>query len=607
MPRSVDFQEYANADLFACQIADKYIEWDQYRNGAMALSKEVREYIFATSTKNTSANKLPWKNSVHIPKLCQIRDNLYANYMAALLPTDKSLKWEGDDRSDNTKAKRKVIQSYMQNKLRMSQFPTELAKCVLDWIDYGNCFAMVEYINQTYTDDETGEVTQGYVGPRMVRISPEDIVFDPTAARFVDTPKIIRSIMTLGDLRATIDENPGKAYLAEVFDRVLALRAKFKNARGFDVRKNSQFIVDGFTSFMNYFQSEYVEILDFYGDIYDPITKKLMRNRCISVVDRAYVIRNEQQKSWLGTAPIFHAGWRIRPDNLYAMGPLDNLVGLQYRIDHLENAKADGFDLIMHPVMKIKGMVEDFEYGPGAKIYTGDEGDVEFMHPDGMVLQADTQIMMYEQKMEEMAGAPKQAMGFRTPGEKTAYEMQVLENGGNKVFINKTSYLEEVFEEPVMNAMLEESRRNIGTSETIRVEDEDFNFREFLKVTKADITAKGKIRPIGARRFARNSNLMQNLTQFMSTLGQDPAVSVHVSGKKLAKIAEELLGLEDFDLVQDNIRVMENTETQQMQASAQQVLQEQGGPPIQAEGTQVPGGPPPRQGSPAAPPAGPVQ
>jgi hypothetical protein len=27
------------------------------------------------------------------------------------------------------------------------------------------------------------------------------------------------------------------------------------------------------------------------------------------------------------------------------MGPLDNLVGLQYRIDHLENAKADALDL----------------------------------------------------------------------------------------------------------------------------------------------------------------------------------------------------------------------------------------------------------------------
>jgi hypothetical protein len=594
--------EYADADMKACQVADKYIEWDQWRNGAMALSKEVREYVFATSTKMTSVSSLPWKNSVHIPKLCQIRDNLYANYMAALMPNDKSMKWEGDDKTSNTKAKRKVIQAYMQNKLRISQYPTEMAKCILDWIDYGNCFGMVEYINQTHVDEQTGEVTQGYVGPRLTRISPEDIVFDPTVARFEDAPKIIRSIMTLGDLKATMAENPEKGYLQEVFDRVIGLRQKFKNARGFDVRKNSQFIVDGFTSFMNYFQSEYVEILDFYGDIYDPQTQTIQRNRCISVVDRAYVIRDVQQPSWLGTAPIFHCGWRIRPDNLYAMGPLDNLVGLQYRIDHLENAKADGFDMIMHPVMKIRGLVEDFEYGPNARVFVGDDGDVEFMHPDPMVLQADTQIMMYEQKMEEMAGAPKTAMGFRTPGEKTAYEMQILEQGQNKIFINKTSYFEEKFVEPIYNAMLEVARRNIGASETIRVQDEDFNFKEFLKVTKEDIVAKGKIRPIGARRFARNANLMQNLTQLVSSaVGQDPSVIVHFSGKKMAKLAEELLGLEDFDLVQDNIRVIENTETQQMQAAAQQVLMDQGGPPM-ANGAPVPGGPPAAQGSQPKPP-----
>lgn len=603
MPRAVEFKEFANADSLAFEIADRYTEWDMYRAGALALSTEVREYIFATSTKATSNQVLPWKNTVHIPKLCQIRDNLYANCMSALFPNDKALKWEGDDKTSNTKNKRKVIEAYMQNKLRLSQTPTEMSKCILDWIDYGNCFAMVEYINQVNKNEETGEIVQGYVGPRMVRISPEDIVFDPTVARFADSPKIIRSILSLGDLLALIEENPEKGYYREVFDRVLALREKFRNARGFDVRKNGQFIVDGFTSFMNYFKSNYVEILDFYGDIYEPESQTLRKNRCISVVDRAYVIRDEQQPSWLGVAPIYHCGWRVRPDNLWSMGPLDNIVGMQYRIDHLENAKADAFDMIMHPVFKIKGMVEDFEYGPLARIYVGDDGDVQFMHPDPMVLQTDTQIMMYEQKMEEMAGAPKTAMGFRTPGEKTAQEVQILEQGGNKMFINKTSYFEQVFAEEIYNAMLEVARRNIGPAETIRIQDEDFNFKQFLTVTREDIVARGKIRPIGARRFARNANLMQNLTALIaSPLGQDAAVNIHFSGKRLAKIAEELLGLEDFELVQDNIRVIENTETQQVQSAAQQVLMDQGGPPM-ANGAPVPGSPPQRQGSmPAGPP-----
>src|SRR5690606_720990 len=120
-------------------------------------------YISATSTRTTSASKLPWKNSVHIPKLCQIRDNLNTNYMAALFPNDRAISWEGDDETSQTKEKRKVIKAYMQNKLRQGKFSLELAKCVLDYIDYGNCFATVEYKNEIIEDGLTGEKHQGFI------------------------------------------------------------------------------------------------------------------------------------------------------------------------------------------------------------------------------------------------------------------------------------------------------------------------------------------------------------------------------------------------------------------------------------------------------------
>lgn len=591
------YDEWANADKLASSIATRFVDWESRRSGWKQIVKELRDYIFATDTRTTSSGSLPWKNSVHIPKLCQIRDNLYANYIAALYPNDKAIAWEGDDESSQTKEKRNVISAYMQNKLRMGGFNIELNKCILDYIDYGNCFATIDYKNQRIENDVTGEYHQGYVGPVFVRISPEDIVFDPTAARFEDSPKIIRSLKNLADLKIEMEDYPEKQYYEEVFDKVMDLRKKAGNTSQGQVAKNSQFIVDGFTSWTDYMNSGSVEILDFYGDMYDDETGELYRNYCITVVDRAYVIRKVQLDNWIGKAPFFHAGWRVRPDNLYAMGPLDNIVGMQYRINHLENTKADGMDMIVQPVLKIKGAVEHFNYGPNERIYVSEEGDVEFMHPDATILQLDTQIAIYEQKMEMMAGAPAEAAGFRTPGEKTAYEVQVMDQARNKIFINKTSYFEEVFMEPALNAMLESARRNIGVAETIRVEDEDFNFQEFLSVTKEDITAVGKIRPMGARRFARNANLLQNLTQLSaSALYQDPSVNVHFSGKKLAQLVEDLLNLEKYDLVEDNIRVIESIETQQMQSDGQQVLMEKGAVP-----NQVPGAPPGPQGSMPAP------
>lgn len=577
--RTLDIVDITKPDRLAEGIANKFVEWESMRNQWLEEKAEIREYIFATDTRGTTNAALPWKNTVHIPKLCQIRDNLNANYMAALFPNDRPIKWEGDDESSEAKDKREIIEAYMNNKLRMGQYRGTVQQLVNDFIDYGNAFAMTEFVAEESEDPITGEKTPGFVGPRVVRISPNDIVFNPTATNFAETPKIIRELRTLGSLKSEMEDHPESGYLSEIFSKVLENRHRFSGLSQGDFKKSNQMQIDGFGSFLEYFQSDYVELLHYYGDLYDPDTQEFHKNQVITIVDRCYIIRKQPFASWTGKPNIFHCGWRLRPDNLYAMGPLDNLVGMQYRIDHLENAKSDAFDLIIHPVMKVKGYVEEFDYGPGEIIYCGDEGDVEFQSPDVTMLQADTQIAIYEAKMEEMAGAPKQAMGFRTPGEKTAYEVQILENGANRVFLNKSSYFEEMFLEPILNSMLEIARRNMGPSDLIKVLDDQYGVAEFLKITKEDIAARGKIRPMGARRFARNANILQNLTQLAtSPLGQDGAINAHISGKKLATLIEELLDLERFELVQDNIRISEMLETEKLKQSAQQMVMEQGMP-----------------------------
>jgi len=342
-----------------------------------------------------------------------------------------------------------------------------------------------------------------------------------------------------------------------------------------DMAKSEAYQIDGFSSIHHYYSSNYVELLEFVGDIYDMSEGKLYKDHIITIADRKHIIRNIPNPTWRKSI-VRHVGWRLRPDNLYAMGPLDNLIGMQYRIDHLENLKADVFDLIAHPVMKIRGYVEDFNYGPGERIFLGDDGEVDFMRPDATALNADNQIAVLEQRMEELAGAPKQAMGMRTPGEKTAYEVQSLQNAAGRVFQNKISYFEQMFLEPVLNDMLETSRRNMNAKDVVKTIDNELGVQIFSDITRDDLLAKGRIYPMGARHFAAKANMLQNLTQLASSpLGQDPSVSVHISGKKIAKLIEELLDLEKFNLVKDNIRIFEQQETQQLVNTAQQQVDEQ--------------------------------
>lgn len=577
MATTIDLNTFIDPDSDAYDIANKYQTWENLRTSWLDEKQEIQEYIFATDTSTTTNAALPWKNRVHIPKLCQIRDNLHANYMATLYPNDSAIVWEGDDTDSETREKRKTIESYMINKLKQSNFWTEVSRLALDYIDYGNVFAMPVFEASYKKDETTGDEIPEYIGPRLKRIAPENIVFDPTATDFSEAPKIVRELRTLGSLANEIEKYPELKYKQEALDRAADLRGRFAPHTAGDFAINSTFQYSGFTGFWEYFNSGYVEILNFYGDFYDVKEKKLYRNYLISVIDRAFVIRKEPLSTWLGSPPIRHAGWRVRQNNLYAMGPLDNLVGLQYRIDHLENAKADAIDLFIWPVQKIKGYVEDFEYGPGEKILvSSDDGDVEFMRPDTTFLQAESQIAMYEEKMEEMAGAPKQAVGFRTPGEKTAYEVQTLENGANRVFINKISYFEEMFLEPLLNDMLELARRNLNDNDVIRVLDDETQAVKFSTITREDITARGKIRPLGARHFAQNAQVVQNLTNFAnSKLAADPLIMAHVSGKRMAIALESLLGLDKYKLVQDNIRLYEQQEFTQLQQQLQQTGMEQ--------------------------------
>jgi hypothetical protein len=385
----------AGPDALAYKIAGMFNEWNSHRMDWLREKHELRNYLFATDTKSTSNSTLPWKNSTTVPKLTQIRDNLHANYMAALFPNRRWLRWEGEHESDEVKQKREAIENYIQTKLIQDRAEITLSNLLLDFIDYGNVFATVEWVDESRENPETGEIITGYIGPRIVRINPNDIVFNPLSNTFTHTPKILRTLKNLGELAKEVKRLPDGDYknkMQKVLDKTTALRRSAGMLEPSDSLISDGFTVDGFGSYQLYLNSDYVEILTFYGDVYDVDTGVLKEGHVIEVVDRAFIVRDEPNQNWTTSDLFHHAGWRQRPKNLYAMGPLDNLVGMQYRIDHLENLKADVFDMIAFPVQKISGFVEDYVYEPGAKIFVGDDGDVDFMSPDTTALNAELQI-----------------------------------------------------------------------------------------------------------------------------------------------------------------------------------------------------------------------
>lgn len=587
----LDLYGMISPDNLGLNIANKFVEWNNYRQPKVAEWGELRRYIYATDTRHTSNAKLPWSNSTTIPKLTQIRDNLFSNYMATMFPKRRWLNWEGMTENDEDQKKARAIKDYILWAVSQHRFKEEIRKLVLDYIDYGNCISTVEWVDKTSEDKELGEVKPGFVGPRIKRISPLDIVFNPLAASFSDSPKIWRSLVSIGEAKEMLERastTPEQRDIAKaVFDHCMGYRNNIISAMngsgsGGGISSSnlheldSQFAIDGFSSFQRYLESDYVELLTFAGDIYDKESDTFYKNRMIVVIDRLKVAINIPYPYPLSEVPIYHAGWRVRQDNLWAMGPLDNLVGMQYRLDHIENMKADIIDLTAYPVLKIRGTGEvgEFVWGPGERIYVDSDGDVDVVQPQVNALQYNAELSVIEEKMEEMSGSPKEAMGFRTPGEKTAYEVQRLENAASRIFQNKISQFEEQVIEPLLNAMLVLAQENL-TTETIRVVEDEFQSVSFRDVTRDDISANGRLKPVAARHFAEQAEIVQNLTSFsQSPLAQ--TVAPHISSKALFKVLEDVLNLEDYKVFLPWVAIAEQAEAQKMQNAAQEGVVEEG-------------------------------
>lgn len=573
------FKTQLDGDNQAKQLSSLYDTWWRQRNVKEAEWRELRNYLFATDTTKTTNSSLPWKNTTTIPKLTQIRDNLHANYMDALFPNDDWLRWEGFSSDDVVQKKRRAIEAYMKNKLRESGFRETISKLLHDYIDYGNVFAEVEWVNEKHVDPVTQEEITTYIGPKVFRISPFDLVFNPVAPSFSESPKFVRYLMNVGELEDYLTKS-GNVWNDQALTKVKTLRKSLSSFKMEDVNKSEAYLIDGFGSLFEYYQSGLVEVLVFSGDYYDETADKLKKRRIVTIVDRQYIVQDLEDPSWFGEDNKVNTCWRERPDNLYGMGPLDNLVGMQYRVDHLENLKADALDQTILPPKVIVGDVEPFEWGPGVNIHVSEDGDVRTLPPDPMAFQVNNEIAGLLQLMEEMAGAPKEAMGIRTPGEKTAFEVQQLQNAAGRIFQNKVNKFEIEFLEKVLNKMLEVARRKMSVSDLVKVMDDDLGVVDFMEVSKDDLTGKGKLRPIGARHYAARAQLMQNVVGvFNGPIGQ--MIMPHVSPLSMAKMVEEYMGFERFKIIRENAAIAEQTQTQRMINEAQTTLQTEASAPVE--------------------------
>ena len=508
--------DYNDKNALAGGVVSNWTQWNSSRTQAMELWAEIDSYLHATDTSMLEGGS-NFDHKTHLPILSELHEDLIAIVHSTLFPHDDWLSWKGFEINAITKQVRQKVLSYIKQCHSMNGFNVQMRKVVDDLIRYGNCFTQTYYKNESM-ESEQGMVS-GYAGPAIKRISPYDIAFNPVAREFSKTPKIIRELITVGDLHELYTGASAEdlAIDKDTFDSLMSRRTGSGNDYT-ERYKEKQYIPQGFGSIDEYYNSGYVELMWFYGDIFNDTDNTFAKKRCVVVVDRDTVLIDKEELF----PAIFKGGWTPRPDNLWSQGPLDKVVGINYMINHRENSKNDAIDKFTYPDRAYVGDVEEIydEVTGHTKYIMPEGGSVSDIRPDSTVLTFDNQIMMHRDLARTSARLPQQLAGFRTAGEKTATEVQSLNDGAFRGFINKAAQMEEDLIENAVQAEIRVAKDNFSSIIKVLEEDED-GILLTTQITEEDLSANGKLIPHGSRRFSRQLQQLQGLTQLANTqIGQ---------------------------------------------------------------------------------------
>lgn len=569
----------------ATKISGMYDRFNDQRTVALALGQEVRNYVFATNIDTTSSGNISAANRTHIPKLTELSDTLQSNYWESIFGEKDFFVFNGVSEEDKVKAAK--VEAWIKVKLEAKKFRQSVGRqLIADFVIYGNCFIEVDFIVEL--DDYNMETYKGVV---FRRVSPLDIVFDAQAESFKDSPKIRRRMIHIADLPELPVKFPSAKYDKKVIAKILKSRQSGVRESWVEMLHEANLEMDGFGSYDAYFKQDFVEVLTYRGDVYDPMTGKVQKNRIVEVVDRIHVIRNEPNPSPAGMSGVHHIGWRVRPDNLWAMGALDNLAGMQYRVNKIENLKADVIDVIGHPIVIHKGgealdKLGDI-YRAGEFIDLGADEELIFERPDANILRyADSHMNTYFSLMEDFAGAPPEERGIRTPGEKTAAEINMIDSKGSKLFRDKARLFEAGLEGALKEAF-ELTLRRFDGEDYVEIFN-DLEGKEILAtLSLEDIKARGDFTAMGSKHWDIKNKRKSELAALIGGILQDPSFKAHMNAWEAVKTIEDIYQLQDTHMFERYRGVKDEVE---LQAIAQAESQQLAGEAQQEAGGQAGGG-----------------
>ena len=548
--------------------------WKQKNDARVNLQQhwdDLRKYVYAIDTRFTTSESSPWKNKSTRNKLARIRDILVTFYIRNLIPTEDFFRWRRDTNAGSEFPKEMIqrLEEYQRykNRHKSVQFRQTIADILSDWVTFGNVFTTAEFF-QKFRHTLDGQEELVFQGARPRRIMPTNAAFDTDALTYEDTAIVHRTVVD----RATFFANLKPYYDAEVVEKVRDFYTMGSELQDW-IKKQHQ-SQDG-SNWLEHFDQKTVEFIEYYGDVYDEKNKQFYSNQHVIVVNKMFLLTFRPNTTMDGSKPIFYSGWRSRPDNLWHQGPLDNILGLQYRIDHIENMKADVTDFMSMPVIVTigQGIQERLKWEPGDQWNLPPGSTIELLYPDPKIPLLNDEILTYERAMEELAGVPRETAGFRTPGEKTAFEVDQLMSNADGLFEEQLMNFESSILEPLLNLMLEINLQTLTATDLQVIFPEELltDPEGTVNIFKKAL-AEGRLYVTGSKHYKARQQKVREIQNILAIAGQSDAAAQHISQFRALKAIETEVGIEEEGIISFGAQLEEQAGMQMKQAELKEQM-----------------------------------
>lgn len=564
---------------FIDELILQFTNMENARASADREAQELMDFLDATDTTTTSNSDLPFKNTTTLPKLAHLYQMMVTAYMEHLIPNRNWVDFVGFDNDAMIDEKRQAVKAYVRGKAEASNLNGTIERLVEDFVVRGYAVTHNRHVKNTTTTVENRTITN-YTGTVAERVSPSDVYWDVTASTLPRATKVIRTLYTMGGLKKEIRDGTFPLMTEEDFQQLREERRSVREALsdGYNGRrKYDSLYKKGYGDMLNYINEGVVEVLRFYGDFYDEENDELWDNYEITLIDRKIIGRKESLNNWQGSQALHITVYEFQKDSLAPIGPLHRLVGMQYKLDKRENFREDMHDKFLSPTLKKIGDVREkgTRGGPDHEFEVEEGGDAQWMTPPSEVLNQDNAVLLIMQLMEDLSGAPKEAIGQRTAGEKTKFEVQLLDRGQNKTFRNKVKKFERELLSPTLNDYLTQGRQHLDAADLVKTFNTALGSSKFVQITADDLNLNGEMVAQGATIFAEKANTLQLLERIaQGPLGQ--VLAPHMSRTQLMRAVEMLGDIEQYDLFTFGIGVQEQQKLAQLVNQAESRTAEQG-------------------------------